>query len=54
MLTIRKKLAEQAAAETSGERKGARKGGNLLERKMSIRSQLLVPEASELEGIIPS
>lgn len=49
MLTIRKKLAEQATNEVQGSSKGHR-----LTRKPSFRTQLLTAEANELGGIIPS
>lgn len=50
MLTIRKKLAEQASSgSSSGEgTRGSR------ERRLSYRSQLLTAEASELGAVIPS
>ena len=50
MLTIRKKLAEQAA---SGDSKPVTRGSQL-NRKLSFRSQLLTAESSELGGVLPS
>ena len=52
MLTIRKKLAEQAA---SGDKPVSPGAGSQPRRKLSFRSQLLTAEASELGGsVIPS
>ena len=53
MLTIRKKLEEQAA--TSGKKaQGGPSRGTQLSRKLSFRSQLLSAEANELGGVLPS
>ena len=53
MLTIRKKLAEQA---TSGDKAPAPSSSKEvgLSRRPSIRTQLLTAEANELGGAIPS
>lgn len=51
MLTIRKKLAEQAA---SGEKTPASSKGSGLSRRPSFRTQLLTAEANELGGATPS
>ena len=50
MLTIRKKLAEQAAGGSSG--KSSNRGK--VARKLSFRSQLLASESNELGDVIPS
>jgi len=50
MLTIRKKLAEQAATGLSGQSSS----GVKLSRKLSFRSQLLTAESNELGDVIPS
>lgn len=53
MLTIRKKLEEQAA--TSGKKNAGTAGREAqLTRKLSFRSQLLSAEANELGGVLPS
>lgn len=53
MLTIRKKLEEQAA--TGGKKSVGTSGGETqLSRKLSFRSQLLSAEANELGGVLPS
>ena len=54
MLTIRKKLAEQAATETSGKGGSSRTEGSRLTRKLSFRARLLSAEANELGEVIPS
>lgn len=54
MLTIRKKLAEQAATGAAGKGGNAKGEGSRLARKLSFRSQLLSSEANELGEIIPS
>ena len=51
MLTIRKKLAEQAATGLTGQTGG---NGGKLSRKLSFRSQLLTSESNELGDVIPS
>lgn len=52
MLTIRKKLAEQATSKDKAEDTASKGSG--LARKPSFRSQLLTAEANELGGVIPS
>lgn len=53
MLTIRKKLAEQATSGEKSPATGNTKGSGL-SRRPSFRTQLLTAEASELGGIVPS
>lgn len=51
MLTIRKKLAEQASKE--GGDRGGEEGRGGIRRRPSIRSHLLTGEASELGEVLP-
>ncbi|CAI8055175.1 NEDD8-conjugating enzyme UBE2F [Geodia barretti] len=51
MLTIRKKLEEQAASGSSAD--GGRGESRRVRRRMSIRSQLLTEEVRELGQILP-
>jgi hypothetical protein len=56
MLTIKKKLAEQAsstASASSGGGKGESRG-RAVKRRVSFRSQLLTEEVRELGEILPS
>ena len=52
MLTIRKKLAEQASSGSRASRDGG-VSRNRVTRKLSFRSKLLTAEANELGGVIP-
>ncbi|XP_003388007.1 PREDICTED: NEDD8-conjugating enzyme UBE2F-like [Amphimedon queenslandica] len=51
MITIRKKLAEQAAQRE--EKEDRTSGGKELKRRQSFRSQILTAEASELGDVLP-
>ncbi len=55
MLTIRKKLEEQAASSGKGNPDSTtRPRERQVTRKLSFRSRLLTAEANELGGVLPS